>query len=256
MRIAVLLTGFYRPYCDYETNIKSLFDEIPNVEIDLFFTTWHDPLLTSLKHENYKVVDIESQSIYVNDIYNHSEYISFVNRYKNETPLYKKWSLCGESPAKYNTPFIYYKLNRGLNIIKKYSLYNNIKYDLILKTRTDISMQGNFSENYINDMHDDGLYVKQITYNNITDFKGCQEYCEYTNNWIDDTFYFFKFNTLDNIKDVYQHYYNISVENNTWITHVILDKYFKKNNIKIYDHNFNVFVIRKDSWYQPHFYLY
>ena len=105
-------------------------------------------------------------------------------------------------------------------------------------------------------MHDDGLYVKQITYNNIKDFKGCQEYCEYTNNWIDDTFYFFKLNTLDKIKDVYQHYYNISVENNTWITHVILDKYFKRNNIKIYDHNFNVFVIRKDSWYQPHFYLY
>jgi len=256
MRIAVLITGFYRPYCDYEKNIKALFSEVTNVEIDFFMTTWYDPSLTNLKHENYKVVDVESQSVYVNELKNHNEFLSFVNSYKNDDPLYHKWSLQGESPAKYVTPFIYYKLNRGLNIIKKYSLLNNRTYDLVFKTRTDITLEGKFSDKYIHTMYNDGIYVKQIAYHNIKDFKGCHEYCIYTNNWVDDNFYFFKPNMLDKIKDIYQDYYNVSVENNTWITHLIFHLYFKKYNIKVYDHNFNGFIMRKDNWFQPHFYLY
>ncbi len=257
MRIAVLITGLYRQYFDYENNIKSMFDNSSDIAIDLFLTTWYDPLLINLNFSNYKIVDIESQSIYTSDIKNYETFLSFIKFYTNEDPHYKNYSLFGEDSGKINTPFIYYKLYRGLSIIKKYSHINNINYDLVLKTRTDFALENKFSEDYIRNLSDDGIYVKQIKYDTIKDFKCSQDYCMYTNEWVDDSFYFFKPNMIDKIKDIYNSYCSISIENNTWITHVINKIYFKKHGIKIYDHSFNAFLMRKNNQYiQPHFYLY
>lgn len=300
MKIAVLYTGEYRTpsltnFDNFISNIRNLLDEFSEDEIDIFLTTWYKPN-QDIAFNNFKIVDCETQSKYINDILNYEEYEKFLCNYNNKDPIYNKWSPVEEMQrvslwlhakrlvnnlkkgktnaklvreimvaAKMGGPdpdgnarlfYIYYKLHRGLNIIKKYSEVNNINYDLIIKTRTDISLYGKLSKNYISSLKDDGVYIKQVNYEKIANSRpDLSGYSLYANGWLDDSFFYFKPTQLDNVKNIHNEYYNICVKNNTWITHVVFNKFFEKHNIKTYDHHIDMHIHRSNgSWFQPIFY--
>jgi len=261
MKIAILYTGEYRTpsltnFDNFISNIRNLLDEFSEDEIDIFLTTWHKPN-QDIAFNNFKIVDCETQSKYINDILNYEEYEKFLCNYNNKDPIYNKWTPVEDMQrVSLITPYIYYKLHRGLNIIKKYSEVNNINYDLIIKTRTDISLHGKLSKNYISSLKDDGVYIKQVNYDKIANSRpNLSQYSLYTNGWLDDSFFYFKPTQLDNVKNIYNEYYDICVKNNTWITHVVFNKFFEKHNIKTYDHHIDMHIHRSNgSWFQPIFY--
>ena len=140
MKIAVLITGkldyFKGTYNNINDRLLSLLGDY-----DVFVSTWDLPEqdktdLISLY--NPKVLDIETfneNTKYL--IHNHSAY----QKALDIEPKY----------GTRNSLYMWYKINRGLNLIKEYSSFNNTEYDLIIRFRTDFFFyepdeNGNFYE--------------------------------------------------------------------------------------------------------------
>jgi hypothetical protein len=126
MKIAVLITGkldyFKETYNNINDRLLSFLGDY-----DIFVSTWDLPeqdktdLISLYKP---KVLDIESfneNTKYL--IQNHSAY----QKALDIEPKY----------GTRNSLYMWYKINRGLNLIKEYSSFNNVEYDLIIRFRTD-----------------------------------------------------------------------------------------------------------------------
>jgi hypothetical protein len=126
MKTAVLITGkldyFKETYNNINDRLLSFLGDY-----DVFVSTWDLPEQDKtdlISVYNPKVLDIEQfneNTKYL--IHNHSDYQKSLDR-----------------EIKYgsrNSLYMWYKINRGLNLIKEYSLFNNVEYDLIIRFRTD-----------------------------------------------------------------------------------------------------------------------
>jgi len=253
MKIAILFTGHHRAYQNYIENCRSALKEFKNDEIDYFLTTWYEEGV-NYNIPFFKAVDIEMQSIYTNQVYKIQEYNERFLNYNNASVFYKMWPE-PEDHKRFHVPFLYYKLNRGLDMIQKYSYLNNVHYDAIIKLRIDTSLQNIITREQIKNLQD-GIYLKKININNANKYININtEYLNYTNEWVDDCFFFFKSNLIEVIKNIHFKYFELCDKHNTWISHVIYNKFFEENNIKVHDHDINMYIHRKDgTFFQPVFY--
>jgi hypothetical protein len=235
-RIAILITGLPRLTFDVKSNIFDFFisKELKD-KVDLFFCTWFDDNCNFKKLQeemDFKVLDVSTQSLYTNSylIKDFNNFNNFCKTYKNEDPYYILYSLpyyINSSPL--NSMYQIYQINRGFNIIKNYSLVNNIKYDIIIRTRIDVEFLHTFTPD---------LYDKTIKSKNT--FFGRNWTCEktdaigfynYANNWVDDLYFHANFESFEKISSIYDEYYDLSIKHNTWISHVLLYQFLKRNNM-------------------------
>ena len=148
MKIAVLITGkldyFKETYNNINDRLLSLLGDY-----DVFVSTWDLPEqdktdLISLY--NPKVLDIETfneNTKYL--IHNHSAY----QKALDIEPKY----------GTRNSLYMWYKINRGLNLIKEYSLFDNTKYDLIIRLRTDFFFTNRLDLDSINKALDKTIII-------------------------------------------------------------------------------------------------
>ena len=148
MKIAVLITGkldyFKETYNNINDRLLSFLGDY-----DVFISTWDLPEqdktdLISLY--NPKVLDIETfneNTKYL--IHNHSAY----QKALDIEPKY----------GTRNSLYMWYKINRGLNLIKEYSLFDNTKYDLIIRLRTDFFFTNRLDLDSINKALDKTIII-------------------------------------------------------------------------------------------------
>ena len=235
-RIAILITGLPRLTFDVKSNIFDFFisKELKD-KVDLFFCTWFDDNCNFKKLQeemDFKVLDVSTQCLYTNSylIKDFNNFNDFCKTYKNEDPYYILYSLpyyINSSPL--TSMYQIYQINRGFNIIKNYSLVNNIKYDIIIRTRLDVEFLNTFTLD---------LYDKTIKSKNT--FFGRNWTCEkpdaikfynYANNWVDDLYFHANFESFEKISSIYDEYYDLSIKHNTWISHILLYQFLKRNNM-------------------------
>jgi hypothetical protein len=126
MKIAVLITGkldyFRETYNNINDRLLSFLGDY-----DVFISTWdlsEQDKTDLISLYNPKILDIElfnQNTKYI--IHNHSDY----QKSLDIEPKY----------GSRNSLYMWYKINRGLNLIKEYSSFNNTEYDLIIRFRTD-----------------------------------------------------------------------------------------------------------------------
>lgn len=251
-RIAILFTGLPRLTFDVKSNIFNFFisKELKD-KVDLFFCTWFDDTFNfkQLNDEfNFKVLDISTQSLYTNMhlIKNFSNFDEFCKNYKNEDPIYIKYSLpyfINYSPL--NSLYQIYQINKGFNIIKNYSLVNNTKYDVIIRTRLDLEFLNVFTP----ELYDKTVNSKNTFFgrNWIYDGKSNLEFDIYANNWVDDLYFHANFESFEKISKIYDEYYDLSIKHNTWIIHVWLNEFLKGNSITFEKSPITSRVIKADN---------
>ena len=159
-----------------------------------------------------------------------SNFNDFCKTYKNEDRLYINYSLpyyINSSPL--TSMYQIYQINRGFNIIKNYSLVNNIKYDIIIRTRLDVE----FLHTFTPDLYDKTIKSKNTFFgrNWISEKTDPLTFDYYANNWVDDLYFHANFESFEKISSIYDEYYNLSIKHNTWISHILLYQFLKHNNI-------------------------
>ena len=235
-RIAILITGLPRFTFDLKSNIFDFFisKELKD-KVDLFLCTWFDDSVDFKKLQeemNFKVLDVSTQSLYTNSylIKDFNNFNDFCKTYKNEDRLYINYSLpyyINSSPL--TSMYQIYQINRGFNIIKNYSLVNNIKYDIIIRTRLDVE----FLHVFTPDLYDKTIKSKNTFFgrNWISEKTDPLTFDYYANNWVDDLYFHANFESFEKISSIYDEYYNLSIKHNTWISHILLYQFLKHNNI-------------------------
>ena len=235
-RIAILITGLPRFTFDLKSNIFDFFisKELKD-KVDLFLCTWFDDSVDFKKLQeemNFKVLDVSTQSLYTNSylIKDFNNFNDFCKTYKNEDRLYINYSLpyyINSSPL--TSMYQIYQINRGFNIIKNYSLVNNIKYDIIIRTRLDVE----FLHTFTPDLYDKTIKSKNTFFgrNWISEKTDPLTFEYYANNWVDDLYFHANFESFEKISSIYDEYYNLSIKHNTWIIHILLYQFLKHNNI-------------------------
>jgi len=258
-RIAILLVGLPRWTHDIKSNLFNFF--IPQNlkdKTDLFFYTWFDYDFDYRKlneYLNFKVLDISTQCLYTNNfISNFNNFEEFCKSYKNESNEYKMFSQDAFSKKQYlGSVYQVYLINRGFNIIKNYALINNIKYDVIIKSRLDLEFLHTFT---------DEIYEKTIKNNNTffgrkhlhVNIPDSDIFSIYTNNWIDDVYFYSNYDTFEKISKIYDQYYDIVKNCNTWILHIWLNEFLKRNNINFEKSPIATRIFRPNNvWIQNHF---
>lgn len=258
-RIAILIIGLPRWTYDVKSNLFNFF--IPSHlkdKTDLFFCTWFDYDFNYKKlneYLNFKVLDISTQCLYTNNfINNFNEFKEFCKFYKNESYEYKLFSEDAfNKNAHINGVYQLYLINRGFNIIKNYALINNIRYDVVIKSRLDLEFLHTFTDEiYENTIKSNNTFFgRKHLHVNIPD---SNIFSKYTNNWVDDVYFYSKFDTFEKISKIYDQYYDIATNHNTWITHIWFDEFLKQNNINFEKSPITTQIIRPDNtWFRNHF---
>jgi len=245
MNIAILLTGQIRTYHDTLNNLRFLTENLKNHNIYFFCTTNFDENIdfNRLKSDfNFKIMDVESYNEhtlqFINDAQN---FINFCESYKNDDPKYQQY---GESSRNdrtwYHLPIILQKFYKGMYLIDSFQIKNKINFDLVIRTRWDVLFKTNFSEKNITDSsRSDDLFVYQQSYDKFVnstvgrDNPHQIDYHKYVDGWVDELFFYGKFNTMKKFSRVYFDYYNLAKKYNIWTTHEIFNKYVIENNIKL-----------------------
>jgi hypothetical protein len=133
MKTAVLITGkldyFKETYNNISDRLLSFLGDY-----DIFVSTWDLPErdktdLISLY--NPKILDIEvfneNTKYLIHNHFNYQKALDIEPKFGTRNSLY-----------------MWYKVNKGLNLIKEYSLFNNIKYDYVVRLRTDFFFTNHF----------------------------------------------------------------------------------------------------------------
>jgi hypothetical protein len=246
MNIAVLFTGEIRITHDVVQNIKYLFSDLTDVNIDFFCTTWYKKdidIRTIQELFEFKIFDVETYNKYTTQfVKNYKDFEKFVDSYKNEDYEYNLRSDHDRLSGVWkNVPVIFYKLNRGINLINEYQRVNNINYDLILRLRWDAKFTSKLSRNHLEEVITDnklGVYIHSFEqYESVKDRLPNYSidnlhYHKYVDGWVDETIYYGNPAVMNIFGDVYNTYYDICVSKNCWIIHVILKEYI--NQLKIH----------------------
>jgi len=137
MKIAICISGHVRNFQRYS---KEFFEKVisPNShhEIDIFISTWDK--------NNSKSSFASSRRGYQDD--SDLDVIGMLNTYnpkmyiveRNNDDIFENFNIDGHSN---NPKFVvpqFYKINQVGNLLKYYIQSNNIKYDLVMKTRFDL----------------------------------------------------------------------------------------------------------------------
>lgn len=251
MNIAVLFTGQIRLNHDISENIKSLFSELNNINVDFFASTWYESNIDYKSVENlfnFKIFDVENYNQYTTQfIKDYDKFSEFCINYKNECVNYNSISEHDRVNGVWkNIPMIFYKLNRGIKLIEKYQELNNIKYDLIIRIRWDAIFTNKLTKDHIEDIvynNKLAVYIHSISeyskvyskmhnvwselYNPLN-----LEYHEYIDGWVDETVYYGNPSVMKLLSNIYEDYFEICKNKNCWIVHIILKEYLKKVNIQ------------------------
>ena len=138
MKIAFLLTNHVRTNVrsieDLKENLNYVFSQFDATEIDFFYSTWfsEDVDFTKLKEVlELKVLDIETEDEYCFSTRKYaSDFEVFIENYKNNSSDYNYFSAHSMSNNWKGGFNIFYKLDRGLRIIKDYEKKNGLNYQL------------------------------------------------------------------------------------------------------------------------------
>jgi hypothetical protein len=251
MNIAVLFTGQIRINHDVVENIKFLFSELNDVNVDFFCSTWHESNIDYKSIEtlfNFKIFDVETYNQYTTQfVENYDKFSEFCIIYKNNDPDYISRSEHDWMNGVWkNVPIVFYKFNRSIKLIEKYQELNNIKYDLIVRVRWDIIFDNKLSLEHINEVvynNKLAVYTHSISeYTNVyekmnivwpelynTENLG---YHKYVDGWVDETVYYGNPFVMKLFSNIYEEYFEICKNRNCWIVHVILKEYLRKINIQ------------------------
>lgn len=235
MNVAILLTNSVRINHDVRENIKDFLSDLDNtINVDFFCTTWFNNELNFNDINNlfdFKILDIECQNDYSNSfILNYDNYKNFCNSYTNENPLYKLYSEPNfQAGGGINSLYTVYKIYRGYKLIENYSKKNNIKYDVVIRTRFDLEFLSKISiDQLIEAKNNDSFFGRNMK----KEMDLSRDFFFYTDNWICDDYFYANFETFKKIADLYFQYYEYSIKHNTWITHIWFKEYINDNNIK------------------------
>lgn len=253
MNIAILISGridFYKICKDI--NFQNFILPLQNAghSVDIFSSIWECNMTNSFIEDFKKIskiIDIESFTPYTNAlIENFNVYLELVKNYHPNDDFT-------------NTMYFLYKLNRLFKMVEKYELVNNIKYDLFVRLRPEMTISQLFSLDSLNEIdynsiivHEDKIiqYIgneKRVITNvnqiipNAGEIWGCGD------GWIDDNFCIAKKNVFKIICELYNNIIELSIKYKTCITHILLKNEFQKNNIKIIRPNFTFGIPRKDG---------
>ena len=232
MNIAILLTNSIRLNHNIKENIDWFLSDLDlSVHtVDIFCSAWYTKDINLKEAENaldFKVFDLESQNEYTDSLMlNYENYNNFLNTYVNEDPLYNDYSKFNFTKGGgIHSLYAIYKINRGYNIIKSYSKKNNIKYDLILKTRFDFEFCQKLSESHLVECKNENAYFGK---DSRAEYNLEHMMYTYTDGWIGEEYFYANDESFEKISNLYYSYYDLSLKHNTWITHVWFKKYLKE----------------------------
>ena len=245
MNIAILLTGKIRTYHNTLENLQFLTENLKNHNIYFFCTTNFEENIdfNKLKSDyNFKIMDVESYNDHTLQFINNAEnFIQFCESYKNDNSDYNRF--CESSRIDrtwYHMPVILQKFYKGMFLIDSFQIKNKIKFDLVIRTRWDVLFKTNFSEkNIIDSSKSENLFVYQESYekfiNSVVGRNNSNntEYHKYIDGWVDELFFYGRFNTMKKFSQIYFDYYNLAKKYNIWTTHEIFNKYVIENNISL-----------------------
>lgn len=155
MKIAVLFSGHIRTFKLCEESILNFFKPLnaPSLHADFFVSTYDKKYeLSQSLNLVYKEIDlniIDIPKIYNN--FNLTQYeIHSNDKLKHIfTEEYEKFD--PNMKHVFEQAFLqYYKLNLGVSMIDQYALFNNIKYDVLIKIRNDVVLKSNENLNLSN----------------------------------------------------------------------------------------------------------
>jgi hypothetical protein len=195
MKVAVLLAGNIRTLDQCKENIINAFKFL---EPDYFVSTYdnqlqyHHCVQSSLGVFSDSILT-ENQIIEAYKDFNPKEILIDSQNFAQQIYAEKSGNFKVEMLADSSSHFLqYWKVKRGLNLIKKYENENDVKYDIIIKTRCDLLLNDlsiiDFSK--INDqviiggyspiLNDQLIITSNDTMNQIIDFM-LNEFYTFTN---------------------------------------------------------------------------
>lgn len=257
MNVAFLITGQIRFNHNFKENINQFLSELIDVNVDFFCTTWYEENI-DLKRLNedfdFKVLDVETYNPYTSCfIKNYDEFQDFCLNYKNDDPVYKRHAHTSWlNKAWQNTPCVFYKIYRGYNIIEQYSLKNNKKYDLVIRLRSDCFLRDICSEHtLIHAIHSNKLCIYSHNFQKFLHLHGENDvnvnYHKFIDGWIDETMFYCNMNTFKKFSNIYFDFFNIAKTENTWVIHLIMKHFLKKEMIDIKNPNFKIALSRAND---------
>lgn len=252
MNIALFLTGQARLNHDVYENINYFLKNVKNHNIDFFCTGWIDD--ENFNNLNalfkFKILDLETYNQYTDSLLlNSKKFKSFCSNYTKNEDGYNSYSLpCWKDKCWNSTPLNFYKLKRGFDLINEYSLINNTEYSIIIRLRWDCFLRNSIEETLLNDLLiNNKLCVFQHNYDVFKNKHGNDSYYQYVHNWVDDLCFISNFKTFDLFSKIYYAYYDVAVKHNTWIIHMILQKYLQEFSIDIQRPSFKISLSRQNQ---------
>ena len=256
MNIAILLSGQIRSYHNTLKNLNFLTENLKNYNIYFFYVTNFEENIdfNRIKSDfNFSILDVESYNEHTIQFINGGkDFFEFCENYKNDEvnyQIYGEHSRCHKTW--YNHPILCQKLYKGVSLIESFQIKNNIKFDLIMRTRWDVMFRTNFTEqDIINASKSDDLFVYQHLYEMFVNSEIGKnnsdqlEYHKYIDKWVDELFFYGNFNTMKKFSHIYFEYVHVAKKYNIWTTHEIFKKYIMDNNIDIRMPSVKISIVR------------
>ena len=140
MKTAVLITGkldyFKETYNNISDRLLSFLGDY-----DVFISTWD-----LSEQDKTDLILLYNPKILDTEVFNENAKYLIHNHFNYQKAL--------DIEPKYgtrNSLYMWYKVNKGLNLIKEYSLFNDVKYDYIVRLRTDFFFTNYFDPTFLNE---------------------------------------------------------------------------------------------------------
>jgi len=140
VKTAVLITGkldyFKETYNNISDRLLSFLGDY-----DVFVSTWDLP-----EQDKTDLISFYNPKILDTEVFNENTKYLIHNHFNYQKAL--------DIEPKYgtrNSLYMWYKVNKGLNLIKEYSLFNDVKYDYVVRLRTDFFFTNYFDPTFLNE---------------------------------------------------------------------------------------------------------
>lgn len=140
MKTAVLITGkldyFKETYNNISDRLLSFLGDY-----DVFISTWD-----LSEQDKTDLISLYNPKILDTEVFNENTKYLIHNHFNYQKAL--------DIEPKYgtrNSLYMWYKVNKGLNLIKEYSLFNDVKYDYVVRLRTDFFFTNYFDPTFLNE---------------------------------------------------------------------------------------------------------
>jgi hypothetical protein len=185
MKTAVLITGkldyFKETYNNISDRLLSFLGDY-----DVFVSTWD-----LSEQDKTDLISLYNPKILDTEVFNENTKYLIHNHFNYQKAL--------DIEPKFgtrNSLYMWYKVNKGLNLIKEYSLFNNIKYDYVVRLRTDFFFTNHFDSTFLS---------KNIVIGPHLDHHSWRDGTPHAS----DNFFITPISQLDNLAQLYSKYSNL-----------------------------------------------